>query len=234
MMENRSFDHFLGHLKSQNPAINGLDGTQGNPVNPAVPNSPFVPVNNDAVDGGPVDPCHSFECIVQQVYGFAKPVANRTAPVRMNGFASIAPGGAKNIPFVMSAFNSTNLPVLSSLAMEYAVFDAWFPSAPTCTNPNREFMMSGTSHGMLDNSFPDAGFPQETHFAFLERHNVSWVRCAPRTAAGLQRARAHRALLLACSARARAPCTAADLPPVNPLPPPPPLNRNRTTATAPG
>ena len=35
-------------------------------------------------------------------------------------------------------------------------------------------MMSGTSSGVLDNNFPDAGFTQETHFAFLERHNVTW------------------------------------------------------------
>lgn len=47
-------------------------------------------------------------------------------------------------------------------------------SAPTCTNPNREFMMSGTSHGYLDNTIPDTGFPQQTHFAFLEAHGVSW------------------------------------------------------------
>ena len=164
----------LGHLKSLNPAIDGLDGTQGNPLNPGVPNSPWVPVNNNAIDGGPVDPCHSFDCITIQVFGSPIPVSNKTAPVRMDGFAVNTPGGAKNVPFVMSAFNSTNLPVLSTLAMEYAVFDAWHVSAPTCTNPNREFMMSGTSHGFLDNTLPDAGFPQQTHFQFLEAHGVSW------------------------------------------------------------
>jgi hypothetical protein len=34
--------------------------------------------------------------------------------------------------------------------------------------------MSGTSHGYLDNTIPDTGFPQQTHFAFLEAHGVSW------------------------------------------------------------
>ncbi len=31
MMENRSFDHMLGDLKKQNPAIDGLTGNEFNP-----------------------------------------------------------------------------------------------------------------------------------------------------------------------------------------------------------
>ena len=31
MMENRSFDHMLGALKAQNPAIDGLTGNESNP-----------------------------------------------------------------------------------------------------------------------------------------------------------------------------------------------------------
>jgi phospholipase C len=31
MMENPSFDHMRGDLKKQNPAIDGLDGTETNP-----------------------------------------------------------------------------------------------------------------------------------------------------------------------------------------------------------
>ncbi len=31
MMENRSFDHMLGDLKKQNPAIDGLKGDEFNP-----------------------------------------------------------------------------------------------------------------------------------------------------------------------------------------------------------
>ena len=178
MMENRAFDHFLGHLKSTNPAIDGLDGSQGNllhPGSPPSPSNPFFPANTHySVDGGPVDPCHSFSCITQQIYGFPKPVGNRTAASPMSGFASIAPGGLPSVPFVMSAFNASDLPILSTLATEFAVFDQYHASAPTCTNPNREFLMSGTSHGWLDNSFPPGGFPQQTHFAYLGERNVSW------------------------------------------------------------
>ncbi len=92
----------------------------------------------------------------------------------MNGFIANAEARKGNYSFVMSAFDDNNLPILSGLAREYAVFDHWFASCPCPTNPNREFMMSGTSHGKTDNAIPDDGFPQETHFAFLERHNVTW------------------------------------------------------------
>ena len=169
MEENRSFDHLLGHLKAQDPRIDGLDGTQGNWVG-----GKFFPVNYNAVDGGPIDPCHSFDCEVMQIYGYNKPIANKTAPSPMSGFGVNTPGGLPNVPFVMSAFNSTDLPILSTLALEFAVFDQWHSSAPTCTNPNREFLMSGTSNGVLDNSFPAAGFPQKTHFRHLTERNISW------------------------------------------------------------
>jgi hypothetical protein len=112
-----------------------------------------------------------FDSITQQVFGFKKAM-NETAPVKMNGFyANAVPIGKS---FVMSAFNTTNLPVLSTLATEFALFDSWYVSIPTCTNPNREMAMSGTSNGYVTNTIPDVGFPQMTHFKFLEQYNISW------------------------------------------------------------
>ncbi|WP_306790115.1 alkaline phosphatase family protein, partial [Escherichia coli] len=37
----------------------------------------------------------------------------------------------------------------------YAVSDEWFCSVPSQTNTNRAFSMSGTSRGMVNNSFYD-------------------------------------------------------------------------------
>ena len=48
----------------------------------------------------------------------------------MDGFAWTATGG--QVDFVCSAFNATNLPVLSALATNYAVFDSYWASVPTC------------------------------------------------------------------------------------------------------
>lgn len=88
-------------------------------------------------------------------------------------YGGLTGGGAQQ--FVMSAFNASTLPVLSTLATEFAVFDHWFAAIPTCTNPNREMMMSGTSHGWIVNTIPDAGFPQQTHFTFLEERGLDWA-----------------------------------------------------------
>jgi len=159
----------LGHLGLVDARIDGLQNAYSNPEDPANPASPTLPVSmTDAVDGGPFDPPHDFNSITLQTFGFAKPVGV-AAPVKMNGFLK-AGGGS---PFPLSAHNASNLPVLSALAAEYAVFDRWF-AQPTCTNPNREYMMSATSHGALDNNFPAARFPQKTHFAFLEEHGFDW------------------------------------------------------------
>ena len=105
-MENRSFDHFLGHLavslriaialtsvelfKATDKRINGCDTSCSNPENPLDPSSPRVPLSYDAVDGGPFDPLHDFDSITQQVYGFNKKMDDKTSPVTMNGFVANA------------------------------------------------------------------------------------------------------------------------------------------------
>jgi phospholipase C len=55
---------------------------------------------------------------------------------------------------IMRCFRPAQLPVLSALAREYAVCDAWFSSVPGPTLPNRAFAHFGTSFGRLDMS-PD-------------------------------------------------------------------------------
>jgi phospholipase C len=154
------------------PRIDGISPNTCQPVNTSDPTGEKVCVAFDAVDGGPVDPHHDFDSITFQVFGTADPAAG--APARMDGFVeNNANLGKGAVPFVMSVHNDTNLPVLSTLAREFAVFDHWF-AQPTPTNPNREFMMSGTSHGYINNSFPDEGFPQQTHYLFLEGHGKTW------------------------------------------------------------
>jgi phospholipase C len=43
----------------------------------------------------------------------------------------------------MSMFNSTSVPVISTLAQEFALFDHWFASIPGPTMPNRMMSMAG-------------------------------------------------------------------------------------------
>ncbi|KHG20385.1 Phospholipase C 4 [Gossypium arboreum] len=143
-MENRSFDHLLGWLKSTRPDIDGLSGTESNPVNVTDPNSPFISVSDDAlfVDS---DPSHFFQAIREQIFGSNNSSAD-SAP--MNGFAQQAESMGEGMGrTVMSRFKPSRLPVYTKLANEFGVFDRWFASVPASTLPNRFYVHSATSFG---------------------------------------------------------------------------------------
>ncbi|MGJ0203191.1 twin-arginine translocation signal domain-containing protein [Leucobacter sp. gxy201] len=52
---------------------------------------------------------------------------------------------------IMGSFSPDMLPVLSTLAQEFAVFDHWFCAVPSQTFCNRSFFHSSTSHGFVTN-----------------------------------------------------------------------------------
>ena len=59
MMENRSFDHLLGYLKTVNPAVYGLTGNEyENFPDPATQQPPASPVDPTAIYAMPFDPPH--------------------------------------------------------------------------------------------------------------------------------------------------------------------------------
>jgi phospholipase C len=141
MMENRSFDHMLGFLKSPAYAIDGLDGTESNPgVNAG---DPSVVVSRDARVVGDLasDPGHGFDNANVQIFGNTSGVRNGPT---MRGFVKDFGG-----PNVMKCFTEQTLPVLSTLAKQYAVCDRWFSSVPGSTIPNRLFAHGATSLGSL-------------------------------------------------------------------------------------
>lgn len=161
VMENRSFDHMLGFLKRLNPEIDGLNGNEFNYVTSTAPGAREVFVSDIAQFVDP-DPGHAYQDIAEQVFG---PGARFANPAPMSGFAaqaeSIKAGMSTN---VMSAFRPEDIPVHTNLAMNYAVFDRWFSSVPSSTQPNRFFVHSATSHGLMSNleSQLTAGLPQRT------------------------------------------------------------------------
>lgn len=53
---------------------------------------------------------------------------------------------------VMGGFPSDTLPVLSTLARSFGVFDHWFGSVPSDTFCNRSFVHAATSHGYVTNA----------------------------------------------------------------------------------
>jgi phospholipase C len=152
MMENRSFDHLLGFLKTENDAIRGvLGGDYSNRTTSGA----IVPVSDGAAYQGELfDPGHEFDDVFFQMYG--KPSGTPVGDPDMSGFAQNyeQQAGAERGDEVMRCFRPTQLPVLSALARSYAVCDAWFSSVPGPTLPNRAFAHFGTSFGRLDMS-PD-------------------------------------------------------------------------------
>jgi phospholipase C len=172
VMENRSFDHVLGWLKSTRPDIDGLTGKESNRILVSDPASPEVFVSDDAlfIDS---DPGHSIQAIREQIFGSN----DSSAPPLMNGFAqqaeSMLEGMSKT---VMSGFKPEVVPTYTALANEFAVFDRWFASVPASTQPNRFYVHSATSHGASSNVRKDLihGFPQKTIFDSLDENDLSF------------------------------------------------------------
>jgi phospholipase C len=149
MMENRSFDHMLGYLKSAAYPIEGLDGDETNPSadgDPAIRVSPNARSINDLNP----DPAHEFPDVNVQIFGNAD--GTETGQTKMQGFVqnyATHSGNAAHGANIMKCFHGGTLPVLSTLAQQYAVCDHWFSSVPGSTIPNRLFAHAATSGDSL-------------------------------------------------------------------------------------
>src|SRR6476646_4266418 len=149
MMENRSFDHMLGGLKKKNPKINGLNGDESNPDN----DGNTVKVQPNATYRGQLahDPDHHFPGADLQIYGGTPFSPGRVA--NMQGFVksyATQGTGTQGSHAIMNYFSPEKIPVLTTLATEYAVFNGWFSSIPGPTICNRAFAHYGTSFGNVD------------------------------------------------------------------------------------
>lgn len=203
VMENRSFDHMLGWQMQEHPEIDGVTGKEFNHIkiidnsNNNINNSNENKIkgndsNNQNMDTlyfskdakyvvG--DPDHSFQAIRQQIFGVVYPHDDQNAPITlgtkplMSGFAQQAeatlPGLSKA---VMSGFPPKALPVYTSLLNEFAVFDKWFAPVPASTQPNRQYVHSATSHGLMSNVRSELlkGLPQRTIFDNLYEEGLSF------------------------------------------------------------
>lgn len=158
MMENRSFDHFLGSLSlAEGRSVNGLTGLESNLTPEGEAISPFV-----LDDFTPEDPPHSWDSVHRQW--------NLGA---MDNFVIEHAGPSQHQ--VMGYHTRGQLPAIYGLADAFAVCDAWYCSVLGPTWPNRYYLHGGTSMGMTSNvpltDFPnvfdlldDAGVPNRTYF----------------------------------------------------------------------
>jgi phospholipase C len=161
MLENRSFDHLFGYLKTINPSVAGLTGNEyNNYPDPLTKQQPPVAVSPTAAFTMPFDPPHEFCDVQKQLYG---PDATgtlcsngRVDPALMNGFLYCGNQVAAEdqIPTqgyrVMECFLPNQVPYLTTLAQEFALFNFWYSSLPGPTWPNRFFIHAATSGGLVD------------------------------------------------------------------------------------
>jgi phospholipase C len=173
MLENRGFDHMLGFLTPKTGAIDGLTGNEFNPSNPLSPSDQHFVSRNAGFVLTP-DPGHSIPDVNVQL--FARP--GGPPPIGSPNLGFIwnysqqhhAPADPTTI---MRCFDPANLPVLSTLAIEFGVCDQWFSAVPGPTWPNRFFAHAATSNGHIDNSM-FTNYDMPSIFENLAARGLTW------------------------------------------------------------
>lgn len=161
MLENRSFDHMLGYLKSndQQQRIEGVQDTFSNPINPDDASSEEIFVSNTAEYVFGPDPGHGLEHTNVQLFGSQK--APQPPQAQNNGFIAqftersrgkVEEGReVEKGKEIMKCFAPQRVPVLTQLAHEFVLCDHWFSSVPGPTWPNRFFVHAASSDGETEN-----------------------------------------------------------------------------------
>ncbi len=166
MMENRSFDHMLGALKAEDPRINGLTGAESNLDTTNEPTR--VQALAEFQSQLDPDPDHHFPAVHKQLYYGTPGPPGQPA---MNGFVQSYYDQRKDISHsrkIMYYFPKQKLPVLTTLARSYALFNGWFSSIPGPTLCNRAFAHYGTSFGQVS---MDVFYYNKQYLSIYERLN---------------------------------------------------------------
>ncbi|MEA2124518.1 MAG: phospholipase [Solirubrobacteraceae bacterium] len=160
MMENRSFDHYLGWLPHADGLQEGITYTDAN----GAPH-PTHRLTPDFQGCGFNDPDHSW-------------LGGRT---QLNG--GLCDGwlhpGSGNDDFALGYYAEGDLGFIQDAAKHATVFDRFHCSLMGSTLPNREYMHAAQSYGQIDNNLPpqipgaETGFPDTTIFASLQRAGIS-------------------------------------------------------------
>ncbi len=175
MMENRSFDHMLGHL-SYGEYANGtpVEGLRDPLTQQAYENlyegSPYYPF---VMQDGPLpgDPPHERTSVQTQLTYSAV-----TGTYSMSGFVEAyyqsTPVNRTQTPEPMGFFPPSAVPILSFFANNFAVCDHWFAPLPTGTHPNRLMALTGAS--LVDDTRDHLLPAGPTMLDWAMRHGVRW------------------------------------------------------------
>ncbi len=174
MFENRSFDHFLGHLsydKLQTQAdglLSPLSQEQYENLYKGTSYKPFrIPkdINLEA------DLPHEFDAVDTQL---AK--SDVTGAFTMSGFVEAYAKATGSNPNTqadpMGFFSASQVPISSFLAQHFCVCDRWFCPLPSSTQPNRTMAFCGESaiHNTKTRPIP----ANNNIFDWLTTNQVRW------------------------------------------------------------
>jgi phospholipase C len=170
MLENRSFDHMFGFLKSEIYPIDGLTGDESN----LDPTGAVVTVSNDARFSGDFtpDPGHHFPDVNMQIFGNVEGTGTPTMAGFVKAYAQMGGSSVAQSHKIMRCYAPEKIPILTTLAQQYAICDRWFSSVPGPTLPNRSYAHAATSIGRVDMDpiwFDEA----KTIYELLEEAKVS-------------------------------------------------------------
>ena len=173
IMENRSFDNVLGHLRApQYGNRQDVDGIED------VGNIDYLNPDNDGqgippfwTADGPLDSdCpHDADAVAKQLA-----LSDVTGQYAMTGFVKAFEDEfhtSVDKPAVMELLRPDGVPITGALAARYTVCDRWFACVPTSTAPNRLMSMCGyTDLRDTDIFLPD----QDTVYDWLLDNSVRW------------------------------------------------------------
>ena len=186
--ENRSFDNIFGDL-TYNKNIDSL-ANKGihicNPSNITASTTDNVLCGTIDTNVEPNDPNHSISGNNMELFGTFHPdeaaIASGQVVADMQGYLTEQLITYSKINSttaareVLSYYSADDIPVMSTLAENFVLFDRWFCAVPGPTNPNRAYLTSGTSygHGSNDVGFTDASLPVRSIFQQLTENKITW------------------------------------------------------------
>jgi len=184
MQENRSFDHYLGHLPGQ-----GQDDVD---VAAAGTTNPFPPGVTDAQGSTVVPWAHAADaCFDNPDHSWT---GSHTAwnAGQNDGFVIASSGasdGEGNDPTgsrAMGYYDQTDIPFYYQLASTFAISDRYFSEVLGPTLPNRLYLYAGRSFGIVDGDV-DTDL-HRTIFRVMHDHGLSWKVYRSDVAAGFSTA----------------------------------------------
>jgi phospholipase C len=184
LQENRSFDHYFGHLPDYWSA-NGyssepFDGEPADASNPGTTpgtsvsayhltttcvENPSPSWNESHADWNHEAPTSSTPLLD----GYVRTAASEKSPT--TGLPYIDSKGIR----VMGYYNDRELPYYYFMASNFGTSDRWFSPVMSRTQPNRMYLYAGTSHGHVYPLTPTT--PQlsdQTIFQLLQNNGISW------------------------------------------------------------